>query len=163
MNHFITPADTLPTAWVEKIFRKLTLTYGRDFTARWEGQDTSAVIDDWAEELSGFVNWPEAIAWALKNLPEGKPPTVIEFRAMCFKAPKPERPQLPSPAADPVRMKAAMDRLVRRVPTFNTNTDWIHRGLADLASGVKKSPAVQKMILEGARARRIAIPEGVLA
>ena len=68
-------ATALPLAWVEKVFRKLTVVYGRDFMARWEGQEINDVIEDWAEELAGFVNWPEAIAWALKNLPDSKPPT----------------------------------------------------------------------------------------
>lgn len=149
--------DALPLAWVEKIFRKLTLTYGRDFIARWEGQEINDVIEDWAEELSGFVNWPEAIAWALKSLPEGKPPTVIEFRALCFKAPKPERLALPEPAADPAFAKQVLSK-VSRAPAAQASrfTDWIHQGLADLQDGVKKSPTVERMIREAAALKGIA-------
>lgn len=148
---------TLPLTWVEKVFRKLTVIYGRDFMARWEGLKTEDVIDDWAEELAGFVNWPEAIAWALKNLPEGKPPTVIEFRALCLKAPKPDRPALPEPAADPARVKSEMAKLEQRKPDgVNVYTDWIHRGLVDLQAGVKKSPTVERMIREAAAAKGVA-------
>lgn len=148
----------LPLAWVEKVFRKLTLTYGRDFIARWEGQEINDVIEDWSEELAGFINWPEAIAWALKNLPEGKPPTVIDFRALCFKAPKPERPQLPEPKADPARVQAAIAKAYATAPEPRQDdrfTGWIKRGLSDLESGVKRSPLVAKMIREAAAAKGI--------
>ena len=147
---------TLPLAWVEKVFRKLTVVYGRDFMARWEGQEINDVIEDWAEELSGFVNWPEAIAWALKNLPDSKPPTVLEFRALCFKAPRPDRQALPEPAADPVFAKQVLGQVSRKPAGVNVYTDWIRRGLADLEAGVRKSPTVERMIREAAAAKGIA-------
>lgn len=147
---------TLPLAWVEKVFRKLTVVYGRDFMARWEGQEINDVIEDWAEELAGFVNWPEAIAWALKNLPDSKPPTVLEFRALCFKAPKPERLALPEPAADPAFAKQVLGQVSRKPAGVNVYTDWIRRGLADLEAGVRKSPTVERMIREAAAAKGIA-------
>lgn len=147
---------TLPLAWVEKVFRKLTVVYGRDFMARWEGQEINDVIEDWAEELSGFVNWPEAIAWALKNLPDSKPPTVLEFRALCFKAPKPDRLALPEPAADPAFAKQVLGQVSRKPAGVNVYTDWIRRGLADLEAGVRKSPTVERMIREAAAAKGVA-------
>ena len=147
---------TLPLAWVEKVFRKLTVVYGRDFMARWEGQEINDVIEDWAEELAGFVNWPEAIAWALKSLPDSKPPTVLEFRALCFKAPKPERLALPEPAADPVFAKQVLEKVTRKPAGVNVYTDWIRRGLAGLEAGVRKSPTVERMIREAAAAKGVA-------
>ena len=147
---------TLPLAWVEKVFRKLTVVYGRDFMARWEGQEINDVIEDWAEELAGFVNWPEAIAWALKNLPDSKPPTVLEFRALCFKAPKPERLALPEPAADPAFAKQVLGQVSRKPAGVNAYTDWIRRGLADLEAGMRKSPTVERMIREAAAAKGVA-------
>lgn len=38
----------------------------------------------------------------------------------------------------------------------NVYTDWIHRGLADLRAGVKKTPTVERMIREAAAAKGIA-------
>jgi hypothetical protein len=102
---------SLPTAWVDKIFTKLSLIYGRDFIGRWEGIELADVKTDWSHELSGFENWPEAIAWALKNMPAGKPPTVLEFRAMCYRAPKPERPQLPEPTVDPAIVAREFEKM----------------------------------------------------
>lgn len=145
----------LPLPWVEKIFKKLTLVYGRDFMSRWEGQEVNDVIDDWAEELAGLKNWPESITYALQNLPSGKPPTVLEFRAICFRAPKPERQALPEPVADKARVETELAKLGRPVPKVNVYTDWIGRGLSRLEAGMKVSPSVEKIIREAAEAEGV--------
>ena len=145
----------LPLPWVEKIFKKLTLVYGRDFMSRWEGQSINDVIDDWAEELSGLKGWPEAITYALQNLPAGKPPTVLEFRAICLKAPKPDRPALPEPVADKSRVEHELAKLGKPVPRVNIYTDWIGRGLARLERGEKVSPSVAKIIRTAAKEKGV--------
>lgn len=96
---------SLPSAWTDKIFAKLSLAYGRDFIGRWEGIDIGDVKTDWSHELSGFDAHPEAIAYALANLPQ-KPPTVIEFRAIARRAPLPDAPRLEAPKADPAKVAA---------------------------------------------------------
>lgn len=89
----------MPSSWVDKIFQKLTLTYGRDFLGRWEGVPLEEVKADWAHELDGYENAPHAIHYALKNLPP-KPPTVLDFRALCQKAPAgSDAPQIERPSA----------------------------------------------------------------
>lgn len=80
---------SLPTKWVEALFTKLQLAYGRDFIGRWEGVDLNDVKTDWGHELAGFEGCPEAIAYALAHLPP-KAPTVMEFRDICRKAPRVE-------------------------------------------------------------------------
>lgn len=151
----------LPLAWVEKIFRKLSARYGKAFMGQYDGVPIADVMADWSEELAGLQNRPEAIAHAISSLPE-RAPNVHAFRQLCVNAPR-VAVALPAPAADPARVQAEMAKLGRPVPQVNTHTDWIRRGLADLAAGVKKSPAVQKMILEAAKAKRIAIPGEVAA
>ncbi len=89
----------LPLDWVEAIFRKLVLTYGHAFLSRWDGLDLAAVKDDWARELAGLARSPDAIAWGLAHLPEGRAPTVLEFRALCVRRPSPNAPQLYAPPA----------------------------------------------------------------
>lgn len=101
---------SLPAAWTDKIFTKLTLAYGRDFLSRWEGIDLNDVKSDWSHELSGFDAHPEAIAFALANLPP-KAPSVIEFRALARRAPAPEVPRLEAPRADPERVAAELAKL----------------------------------------------------
>lgn len=90
----------LHASWVDRIFTKLTLVYGRDFLNRWSDIDINAVKADWAHELDGFERHPEAIAHALKCLPPGKPPTVLEFRELARRCPLPEFKALPAPAVD---------------------------------------------------------------
>lgn len=102
---------SLPIAWIDRIFERMTLRYGRDFLGRWEGIPIADVKTDWADVLSGFFTHPSAIAWALESLPDSKPPTVQEFRALCRAAPAPEIPRLPEPKADPGRVSAELAKL----------------------------------------------------
>jgi hypothetical protein len=92
---------SLPLPWVDRIFDKLTLVYGRDFAGRWDGLSLDVVKFDWAHELSGFENYPESIKHALQILPPSKPPTVLEFRNLANSCPKMALKELPLPPVDP--------------------------------------------------------------
>ena len=87
---------SLPMPWVDKIFMKLTLVYGRDFLARWEGLTIADVKTDWAHEMAGFAENPQAIAFALQNLPNEKPPNVYQFRSIARSLPV-KQTELPAP------------------------------------------------------------------
>jgi hypothetical protein len=100
---------SLPLPWVDRIFEKLTLTYGNAFLNRWREIDLNAVKSDWMHELAGFENAPEAIKYGLQHLPE-KPPTVLEFRSICRLAPEVELPRLSEPQADPVLVRQNLDK-----------------------------------------------------
>jgi hypothetical protein len=101
---------SLPLPWVERIFEKLTLVYGQAFLRRWADIDLNRVKSDWSHELSGFDRAPQAIAFALANLPE-TPPTVVQFKAIARQAPAAEVPLLPEPKADPARVVAELAKL----------------------------------------------------
>ena len=101
---------SLPDDWVDRIFTKLSLVYGRDFLSRWEGLELDDVKADWAHELSGMAVRPDRIKYALEHLPASKPPTVLEFRAICMQAQFDELPALPAPS-DPVALAAGLQRL----------------------------------------------------
>ena len=104
---------SLPMPWIDKIFMKLTLVYGRDFLNRWEGLTIGDVKTDWAHELAGFNENPEAIAHALQNLPADKPPNVYQFRAIARSLPS-KQAMLPKPAAASPDVVAA--QLMAMVP-----------------------------------------------
>lgn len=109
---------SLPLPWVDRIFTKLTLVYGHDFLNRWRDLDLDAVKADWAHELSGYETQPEALAHALKYLPPGKPPTVLEFRDLARKCPPPVFKALPAPEATPeqkAKVKSMLDDLRKRM------------------------------------------------
>lgn len=138
---------SLPTAWVDRIFDKLTLVYGQAFLRRWADIDLNAVKSDWAHELSGFEAHPKAIAWALQNLPTDKPPTVLDFKFLARRAPPDELPRLEAPKADPERIAAELAKLAPVVakPIARPNTDWAHRIVARADAGARIPPLVLKM------------------
>lgn len=142
---------SLPLQAVDRLFARLTATYGRSFLAGYDGIEPAAVKTAWAHELSGFGNNLQALAWALENLPE-RAPNVIEFRNIARKAPTPEAPRLPEPPADPQRLRAELAKLgpvVKQMATSGRpNTAWAHRILAAHAAGVKKTPTVLAMARE---------------
>ena len=101
---------SLPASWVDRIFTKLTVRYGVAFTRQYEGVDTADVKADWAEVLGGFS--ADAIGYALRFLPTERPPTALQFREICRRAPAPEAPpQLEGPKPDPARLAELMQRM----------------------------------------------------
>lgn len=90
----------LPDTWIDRIFARLQGVYGREFI----GQYATGVVDGvdagienakqvWAEELGGFQENPQAIAYALETLPD-KAPNAIRFRDACRRAPETAKPKL---------------------------------------------------------------------
>lgn len=84
----------LPAAWVDRLFFRLQGVYGKDFMSQFMLMDANGndiglanAKQVWSEELGGFAEHPEAIAYALENLPE-RMPNVIQFREICRKAPR---------------------------------------------------------------------------
>jgi len=101
---------SLPLPVIDRLFSRLNATYGRDFMGRYEGQDSAAVKTSWGHELDGYRANLKPLAWALENLPE-RCPNVIEFRALCRRAPAAEVPALPEPKANPERVAAELAKL----------------------------------------------------
>lgn len=84
---------TLPDSWIDKIFARMQGIYGREFTSQFSVIDNNGndigmanAKQVWSEELGGFLDNPDAIAFALKNLSE-RAPNAIKFRDMCRQAP----------------------------------------------------------------------------
>lgn len=118
---------SLPMPWIDKIFLKLTLTFGRDFLGRWEGIPIEDVKADWAHELRGLQQNPHAIAYGLEHCLGGKAPTVQEFKAICARRPD-SALALPAPPADPERVAAEMAKLApARQPALIDHKAWAKR------------------------------------
>ncbi len=143
---------SIPVEWVDRIFTKLSLAYGREFIGRWEGLSIGDVKTDWAHELAGFENWPEAIAFAFDHLPE-RPPTVQQFRGICMKAPAKQHLALPAPQANPDRMKSEIAKLKESMSVKPVSKvrdrDWAKLVISRFESGEKISPAVVGMARRG--------------
>jgi hypothetical protein len=135
---------SLPAAWVDRIFEKLSLVYGRDFASRWEGLDIAAVKADWGHELAGLAQSSRSIAFALSNLPsDGKPPTVLQFRQLARSAPPPPRIEAPPSApADPGRVADALAGMHR--PGQQHPKAWAWKLKAREESDPKRLTAAQR-------------------
>lgn len=113
---------SLPSKAIDRLFERLSLTYGRQFSELYAAVDPGAVKALWGHELEVFANSLHRIAWALENLPP-RCPNVIEFKALCRQAPAPEAPRLPEPKADPERVKRELAKLGEvRTQTAQTGT-----------------------------------------
>lgn len=106
-------SDEQKTNVVEYVFKRLAATYG----AAWDRSLGQAPISDvmtvWDYQLQQFTQSTAAkkmIMWALDNLPD-RCPNVIEFKALCRRAPTAEPLALPEPMADPERVAAELAKL----------------------------------------------------
>lgn len=91
---------SMPDSWIDRIFVRLSMVYGRDFMARYEGLQIDAVKAEWAHDLDGFEQHPEAVRYALDHLPSDRAPNSLQFRDLCRRAPAKQVPALPAPEPD---------------------------------------------------------------
>ena len=133
---------SLPAKWIEKIFHKLTVAYGRDFLGRWEGIPLDAVKADWADCLAGFEANPGAISYALDHLPDSKPPTAQDFRTICCRAPEAAVPRLEAPKPSPERVSEAFSQMAKAREAVSAcrvvvdHKAWAKRIVANAAAGL---------------------------
>lgn len=124
---------SLPSAWVDKIFTKLAVTYGQRFLGLYAGLDLQAVKDDWGGELRGYAQSPGSIKHALEHLPTEKPPTVLEFKALCRGAPV-KALALPPPDFDSEAAQRALAGILK--PAAHDPKQWAH----DLKAREQRDP-----------------------
>lgn len=79
---------SISIAAVERLFDRLSMTYGSEFKNKWNGIPLNEVKSAWAHELGIFADNLNAIGWALQNLPD-RCPNLIEFKSLCKQAPRP--------------------------------------------------------------------------
>lgn len=97
----------LPPAWVDRIFARLDGVYGGEFAGKFsrvvggrdEGIESAKAA--WAEELGGYADSPESIAFALdvRNLPD-RAPNLVQFLGICKTAPRKSPLQLAHTSSD---------------------------------------------------------------
>lgn len=140
---------------VDRLFDRLTATYGRQFLSLYEGLDATAVKTVWAHEMGGFANNLHALAWALENLP-ARAPNAVEFRFLCRLAPAPEVQRLTEPAANPERLRAELAKLgeiVKEKPA-QAGTDWARRIVARAEGGERINGCTLRFAKEALRVTR---------
>ena len=142
---------SLSTKAIDRLFDRLSATYGAQWHRVWDGVPMNDVKSLWAQELAGFENNLDAIVWALENLPE-RAPNVIVFRNLCRNAPTPPEKMLPLPKADPARMAAELAKLgtiaqAQKATTFD-HKSWAKRILSQVEAGDKVRPVCVRFAKE---------------
>lgn len=146
---------SLPHLWIERIFSKLTLAYGRDFLGRWTGIPIAEVKTDWSECLKGFADQPQAIAFALANLPDSKPPTAQEFRALCRQSPQIPSALLTASKADYTVVAEQLAKMGKTVGAKVEDTNRDHKRWAKLLKA--RHDKGEKLSLVQIKSYRIAL------
>lgn len=119
---------SLPTAAIDRLFERLSSTYGAAWTRQWADVPIAEVKTAWAHELSMFTQNLKAIGWALENLPD-RCPNLIEFKSLCKQAPRPatlalDVPKAPSEIVDKELAKIALQAFK---PPVNDNGTVDHK------------------------------------
>ena len=107
-------STALPTAWINRLFQRFDVMYGKHWREMWADVPMADVMDAWSSALVGVKG--EQIATALKACGTF-PPTLPEFVALCKppSTPPAHRLFLPSPQLDqskreiPAAVKAELD------------------------------------------------------
>ncbi len=74
--------EAMPQTWIEKLFDKMLLNYGKKFTDQWGGSEPQKLIDHWSNEMAGYTG--AEIKRGLKAM-DGQewPPSLPQFKKMC--------------------------------------------------------------------------------
>lgn len=77
-----TSPQPLPSAWIERLFERMSGYYGARFADAWRGIDPAAMKRCWAEELAVYSG--DEIATGVRELKTRDwPPTLPEFLKLC--------------------------------------------------------------------------------
>lgn len=86
MTHLQIPTSStstpLPENWVELLFERMLLDYGKKFTDQWGAADMDALIAHWSNELAGFRG-AELDRGLAALATKDWPPTLPEFKRLC--------------------------------------------------------------------------------
>lgn len=144
---------SMPLQAVDRLFSRLTMTYGPSFTRTFEGLELNEVKSLWSHELAFYCTQERMmdVAWALENLPE-RTPNVIEFKNLCRKAPEREVARLPEAKADPERLRKELARLgeikLKTLSTKLDNKEWARRIIAKHEAGDNPNPTALRFAKE---------------
>lgn len=81
-NNLSTSTNPLPESWVERMFDRMLLDFGKKFTDQWQGADPDKLVKHWAHEMAQYS--AQEIKRGLDAM-QGRdwPPTLPEFKKMC--------------------------------------------------------------------------------
>ena len=97
---------------IDKLFLRLSNTYGSFWDSMWALNDIAEVKELWAHELRYYSDNLDVYKWALEHLPE-RPPNLIQFKKLLSEAPPiPQKYIPPAPGVPmPEEIKKKIDLL----------------------------------------------------
>jgi hypothetical protein len=126
----------LPINVIDRLFDRLSFSYGSDWINKWEGVEVVGLKSMWSHELGIFDDNLLAIAWALQNLPD-RCPNLIEFKSLCKQAPRPSTMALDAPKAP----TEVVDRVLAEIAATALKTPKDENGNVDHKRWAKKLKA----------------------
>lgn len=138
--------NTVPTTPIQRIFRRLAVTYGSAWDRYIGDIPPEDIIRLWEYELNGYLQSESGITtltWALDNLPE-RCPNIIEFRALCRRVPANTFQILPEPPANPAVIAAALSKTNLTLENKGS-VDWARRIVSRFETGEKVNYQPLKM------------------
>jgi hypothetical protein len=82
MTPQLSTSEPLPTAWIEKLFERMTALYGSKFADMWRGTDPEQVKALWSQEL-GKLSRDEVTKGAQALMTLEWPPSLPQFINLC--------------------------------------------------------------------------------
>ena len=82
MTPQLSTSEPLPTAWIEKLFERMTALYGSKFADMWRGTDPEQVKALWSQEL-GKLSREEVTKGAQALMTLEWPPSLPQFINLC--------------------------------------------------------------------------------
>jgi hypothetical protein len=139
----------LELRYVDRIHTRLLARYGSKWINLYAGVDADMVKADWCEQLARVQ--PDAIRYALDNLPPDSPPNVGQFRALCNRRPSNTAALLlaaPTEPPQPERVAAIVGKLADKPAQVATPAQQCYDNIMRIARdrGGKLSAAQRRMI-----------------
>jgi hypothetical protein len=119
---------------IDRLFNRFGIIYGNQWVNMWVGMSINDVKTLWMNELAGFGDKLEMIAWALEHLPE-RPPNLIQFKNLCSSAPRANEYQKIEFKGVPVPLELADKLKNLKKPENHDYKDWAKKILARHRAG----------------------------
>lgn len=157
------PASSLPDTWVQRIWATMRATYGAAFDRMWAtppgsdpAQHAQSLMAHWAKELGRYTSNPQAITFAIENLPPN-PPNLIEFKALCNRRPDQPAKVLPAPPVDKAAAQAALSKASQSIRSTGDMLEPVRNLMRRELAGDKRLTRAQREFW------RIALRQEILA
>lgn len=141
---------TLSATAIDRLFNRFAIIYGNQWINMWVGMNINDVKTVWMNELSGFGDRLEMIAWALENLPD-RPPNLITFKKLCMSAPRKDEHEKIDFKGTPIPIELAEKMATLKKPELFDHKAWAKKIVRDHMGGLKVRPISLKFAKEALR------------